>query len=392
MKLTKCIMTKEVVNEIVELFERLNNLTRWPSFTGDRRYNQLNKLALENVICYMIAEEQRHHGIAIDLREFPKIALRKAFKRSLAANIPRSLEEWICKHPEIDIEKNDFYRATADYVCGIDKEFADFLFKNVKTGIEAQIYSFASELASYIELLSLKNQTNREDLFMMEIKNKIDKIHQFTYLYGYDRFSNLESPEFKLWQEIAYLRNQSRWMLYSRAVECSVLGHLFDTGVIAYTMTLEENPKDEELAAKMFFMGLFHDIAETWTTDIPSPYKELVRGLREASERYESEMIKKNIYDIFPDYMAKAIKAVMFEEPQNEGYFRLVKGADYMSADTECLRNYNSGTCDYHFYNAVSSNSQKIESGYLKVSPIWREKHLEILKKMETIKKGLKDC
>ena len=75
MKLTKCIMTKEVVNEIVELFERLNNLTRWPSFTGDRRYNQLNKLALENVIFYMIAEVQRHHGIAIDLREVPKIAL-----------------------------------------------------------------------------------------------------------------------------------------------------------------------------------------------------------------------------------------------------------------------------------------------------------------------------
>ena len=82
----------------------------------------------------------------------------------------------------------------------------------------------------------------------------------------------------------------------------------------------------------------------------------------------------------------------MFEEPQNEGYFKLVKGADYISADTECLRNYNSGTCDYHFYNAVRSNSPKIESGYLKVSPIWREKHLEILKKMETIKKGLKDC
>ena len=89
---------------------------------------------------------------------------------------------------------------------------------------------------------------------------------------------------FKILAKISKLRNQNRWAITCYSVKCSVLGHLFDTGVFAYFMSLELDPEDEKIATEMFLMGIYHDIAETWTTDVPSPIKDRVAGLRKGTE------------------------------------------------------------------------------------------------------------
>jgi 5'-deoxynucleotidase YfbR-like HD superfamily hydrolase len=164
---------------------------------------------------------------------------------------------------------------------------------------------------------------------------------------------NFESPMFKVLKKITNLRNQNRWAVRSYRVDCSVLGHSFDTGVFAYLISLYTG-KDEKAAAKIFFEGIWHDVPETWTKDIPSPTKDAYSGFREASEEFEIECLQKYLYNAFEyDYLRNSIKSIMLEEAENKENKKLLKNADYLSADSECWRQLVAGSNDRYFRDKV---------------------------------------
>src|SRR5699024_6542242 len=111
---------------------------------------------------------------------------------------------------------------------------------------------------------------------------------RFSDVPGVEDFSDPNGELFKLLLKISKLRNQNRWAVQSYLVNCSVLGHLFDTGVFAYFIGLEQFEGNEKTATKMFHMGIFHDLAEVWTSDVPSPIKDRIPGFRPATEEYEA--------------------------------------------------------------------------------------------------------
>ena len=98
---------------------------------------------------------------------------------------------------------------------------------------------------------------------------------------------------FKVLQTISTLRNKNRWAAQAYSMECSVLGHLFDTAIFAYFMSLEEKPEDKA----------------------------------------------------------------------NKKYKKLLKGADYLSADSECWRQYVAGSRDEYFLGAMMRRLPGIETG-----------------------------
>ena len=52
-------------------------------------------------------------------------------------------------------------------------------------------------------------------------------------------------------------------------------------------------------------MGILHDVAETWTTDIPSPIKDRILGFRKATEEYEIKMLEQELYNIVPSFFIR---------------------------------------------------------------------------------------
>ena len=172
-------------------------------------------------------------------------------------------------------------------------------------------------------------------------------------VYHKKRHHDSENEVFKLLQQISRLRNQVRWATNYYGIECSVLGHLFDTAVFAYLMAYDETGGDETFATKMFFMGIWHDVAEAWTKDIPSPIKNRIDGDRKATEKFELIKLNERVYSVLPDYLTKAIKEVMLEEEVNTKCKDKVKAADYLSAASECWRQIISGTHDSYFSKAI---------------------------------------
>ncbi len=138
-------------------------------------------------------------------------------------------------------------------------------------------------------------------------------------------------------------------------IECPVLGHLFDTALFGYFSVLEQF-SDERKATQMFWMGIFHDVPETWTGDFPSPIKKMIPGLREAIKRYEEKELELHFYANLPDFISDKIRKLLAKEEEDFEFRRYFKGADYLSADAECYRQYLSGSRDKYFLQVPLEN------------------------------------
>ena len=67
--------------------------------------------------------------------------------------------------------------------------------------------------------------------------------------------------------------------------------------------------------------------------------------------------------------MAKALKNVMMEDEENQEHKKLLKGADYLAADSECWRQYRAGSRDEYFRDAIMNRKPNIESGKELLTP-----------------------
>ena len=340
-----------------EVIIKLNNLRRWTDFTTEQKYNELAKQAFNCIVAFILAKKAEYEGKNIRYQNFPRIAIGRAYAKAYVYyDTPEHKIEEICKIS--GISKKEFDKVATEIIAEkADKEFADF----VSTGIgeyETQIYKAATKIATYIELLE-HQKTILELGKIQEIERELKKYYQIP---GVIEFSDTESSIFRVLQNLSNLRNQNRWATCCYNVECSVLGHLFDTAVFAYFMALEKTQFNEEYATKMFFMGIFHDIAEVWTKDIPSPIKDRIKGFRKATEMYELQKLEEKLYSQIPDYMSAAIKHVMLEEEENEHLKKLLKSADYLSADSECYRNLLSGSRDTYFCETIIDRSDRDNS------------------------------
>lgn len=368
-----------------EVFKRLNILRRWSSFVTENKYNELGKQALNCITAYMLATYSEKDGITVKWERFPKIALYRAFQKAYVYfDTPEHIIDEICKIG--NIQKSEFNRVTKEIVAeNTEKQFADFLSEGIGT-YEFQIYRAATKIATYVELVENCNKMRSEDQ-LIKVQEIVRSLEEFEDIPGVSEIcSNTQGSIFKLLGEISNLRNRTRWAAHSYIIECSVLGHLFDTAVFAYFMSLEQNPEDEVMATKMFFMGIFHDVAETWTGDIPSPIKDRIKGFRAATEKYELEVIEKKCYKSVPEFLAQKLQEVMFEDETNKKYKKLLKGADYLSADSECWRQYKAGTRDEYFLGAINRRKLKIESGEVLLTPVCGELYKEFSEYAKSLK------
>lgn len=354
-----------------EMLKRLIRLKRWTDIVSDDSFNEMAKQALNSLICYILACFAEAAGELIDWTRFPKYALYRSFEKTYVVfNTPKS------KYLEIfqmgNISPAEFEKATKRKIAEIvDPEFSEYLFEAVGT-TEARIYKASTCIATYIELLQLQPRCEGTK-FTKKLTDVTNEMAKYRDIPGFNDLSNPDGNLFKLLQFLSdsYLRHHTRWCELGYQIPCTILGHLYSTAVWAYIMSLEEHPEDEELATKRYFMGIFHDVAEAWTTDLPSPIKDYIEGLRKACELFEDKVLEDNIYSKVPKFLADKIHEVMFEEPQNvEQHKALIKGADYFSADTECWLQYQLGSRDPYFCGAILRRQPGIDNGTIALTPL----------------------
>ena len=96
-------------------------------------------------------------------------------------------------------------------------------------------------------------------------------------------------------------------------------------------------------------------------------------GFRKATEEYEIKMLEQELYNIVPSFLSEKIRKAMFEDEANCEFKSLIKGADYLSADSECWRQYIAGSRDDYFLGAMLRRIPKINSGDVLLTPACKE-------------------
>lgn len=355
-----------------DMLSRNNRLRRLTNLKTSASYDELSKQALNCLAAYMLAQYAEHEGHTIKWSNLPKVAIYRSFaKVYFYFDTPEHTITEMCE-PR-NIPKSIFDEAIKEKIVTLtDTEFAEFICAGMYS-YEERIYKAARKITNLVEFYENKFRMS-EEAFEKKIGEILSDLEKLDDVPGVAEMADMNGPMFKLLLKFASQRNQNRWAANFYVTECSVLGHLFETAVFAYAIALELNPKDEENATKMFFMGIYHDVAEAWTTDIPSPVKniripEQNINFRKVTEEYEMEMLERNLYTAVPKFMEKRTREVIFEAEENFSVIPLIKGADYMSAVAECYRQYKGGSLDEYFYEAIKGHLFQMEEKLIQIPP-----------------------
>lgn len=144
----------------------------------------------------------------------------------------------------------------------------------------------------------------------------------------------------------------SRWGLM-RNTRCeNISEHSLETAVIAHSLAVIRNTYfgGSVNAERCAVMGVFHDVTEIITGDLPTPVKYHSPEIREAYRQVE-DTAKNTLVSMLPEEMRKSVSPLISPEENSadgdDELWILVKAADKLSALIKCIEERMTGNKDF---------------------------------------------
>ena len=140
----------------------------------------------------------------------------------------------------------------------------------------------------------------------------------------------------------------NRWALMRNTASENISQHSNDVAAIAHALAVMKNIRfgGNLNAERAAFLGLYHDMPEIITGDMPTPVKYHSKEMREEFLKVE-EMACERLLSMLPDDMKAYYKSAFFPEDGDEYLWRLVKAADKISALIKCIEEKNAGNREF---------------------------------------------
>ena len=140
----------------------------------------------------------------------------------------------------------------------------------------------------------------------------------------------------------------NRWALMRNTRYETLSEHSYEVAQIAHALAVIGNEKlgmnyNEERAA---LLGLYHDLPEIITGDLPTPvkyYNEETKTAYKAVEKSASNQL----LDMLPDYMKASFTSLLKKKQEDKELRKLVKAADKISAYIKCVGERNAGNTEF---------------------------------------------
>ena len=156
---------------------------------------------------------------------------------------------------------------------------------------------------------------------------------------------------------ISRMRYIERWSLMRNSRSESLAEHALDVAIISHCLATISNVRynknlDAERAA---LIGLYHDVSEIITGDMPTPVKYANSEIRDAYHQVE-ERAENTILSTLPEDLQTAYADILTHGgteseqklTESERYLRkLVKAADKISALIKCIEEAQSGNTEF---------------------------------------------
>jgi 5'-deoxynucleotidase len=136
--------------------------------------------------------------------------------------------------------------------------------------------------------------------------------------------------------------------------------HSNDVAVIAHALAVIKNVRfgGNLNAERAAYLGLYHDMTEIITGDMPTPVKYYNEDMREAFQQVEDKA-GQHLLSMLPDDIAEYYESAFFKKEEDEYLWKIVKAADKISALIKCIEEKNAGNNE--FGKALESTKASIE-------------------------------
>jgi len=143
------------------------------------------------------------------------------------------------------------------------------------------------------------------------------------------------------------MRYIPRWALMRNVNKENLSSHSLDVAAIAHCLALIGNERlgKSYNADRAAVLGIYHDMPEIITGDMPTPVKYYNGEIRQSFGKIE-EAAQDSILDTLPDYLKKDYGDIICPDESAELY-KLVKAADKISALIKCIEEKNSGNREF---------------------------------------------
>lgn len=152
----------------------------------------------------------------------------------------------------------------------------------------------------------------------------------------------------------------NRWALMRNTRNENISEHSADVAAIAHALAVIGNIRlGKSLnAEKAALFGLYHDMPEILTGDMPTPVKYYSEQMIEAYAQVEENASRK-LLSMLPEDMRAYYEAAFFKQDEDEYLWKIVKAADKISALIKCIDEKKAGNTE--FTKALESTQRAIE-------------------------------
>ena len=159
----------------------------------------------------------------------------------------------------------------------------------------------------------------------------------------------------------ARMKYIDRWALMRATRRENLSEHSNDVAAIAHAIALLQNVRfgGRLNAERAALLGLYHDMPEILTGDMPTPVKYHSPELREAFAEVETAACER-LLSMLPDDLRPYYEGCFFRQEGDDELWKVVKAADKISALLKCVEEEKAGNAE--FRQALDATRKAIEA------------------------------
>ncbi len=155
----------------------------------------------------------------------------------------------------------------------------------------------------------------------------------------------MENSFYAMMSRMKYIE---RWALMRNSITENISEHSLEVSILAHALAVisKERLGKQLNAEKAALIGIYHDATEIITGDMPTPIKyfnDNIQGAFKAVEHAAAE----RLLMMLPEDIRRSYETLFFPEEEDTFLWKLVKGADKLSALIKCVEERKAGNSEF---------------------------------------------
>ena len=151
----------------------------------------------------------------------------------------------------------------------------------------------------------------------------------------------------------------NRWALMRNTNEENLSQHSHEVAVVAYALCVIGNRRygKNYNCERASLLGLYHDMPEILTGDLPTPVKYFNPEIKEAYKKVE-EVAAEKLLDTLPEDLRADFEFLFNKKEEDKELWEIIKAADKISALIKCIEEMKAGNKE--FEKALQSTGKSL--------------------------------